>query len=139
MTDVLRIFGNRGAHAASKEVKPVHTLAIDDFFRAVVEYVYVAPSKLSEFHKSLQGFDSKIRTGKLVKTEDDMVHYVGKESLIGIPDLATFNSWGFNFSQVLPANNAEKILPKQGILPTKKQGFADPLEQMAGNYNESHS
>lgn len=60
MTDVLRLPGNIGAHAADQSVKPGHVWAIDGFFRAVVvEYVYVAPSKLKEFRERLKGFETK--------------------------------------------------------------------------------
>ena len=59
MTDVLRLLGNIGAHATDQSVKPGHVQAIDDFFRAVVEYVYVAPSKLKEFRDRLEHFGTK--------------------------------------------------------------------------------
>lgn len=48
MTDVLRTLGNIGSHAADEEVTSEFVEVIDDFFRAVVEYVYVAPWKVSE-------------------------------------------------------------------------------------------
>jgi hypothetical protein len=53
VTDVLRILGNAGAHASDRPVTVPQTWAIDEFFRVVVEYVYVAPSKLAEFRKTL--------------------------------------------------------------------------------------
>jgi hypothetical protein len=51
ITDVLRLLGNMGAHAATKSVTVPQTWAIDDFFRVVIEYVYVAPSKLAKFRE----------------------------------------------------------------------------------------
>jgi len=60
MTDVLRLLGNIGAHVADQSVKPGHVQAIDGFFRAVVEYVYVAPSKLKEFRDRLESFGTKL-------------------------------------------------------------------------------
>lgn len=59
MTDVLRLLGNIGAHAADQSIKPGHVLAIDDFFRVIIEYVYVAPSKLKEFRDGHKGFVTK--------------------------------------------------------------------------------
>ena len=53
MTDVLRLLGNLGAHASGQEVKPGHVSVLDEFFRAVIEYVYVAPSKIAEFREQL--------------------------------------------------------------------------------------
>jgi hypothetical protein len=55
-TDVLRLLGNIGAHWTGQKVHPLQTHAIDDFFRAVVEYIYVAPSKLKEFKDRLPEF-----------------------------------------------------------------------------------
>jgi hypothetical protein len=54
MSDTLRTLGNIGAHASSDSVTAPQTWAMDDFFRAVVEYVYVAPSKLAEFKGQLK-------------------------------------------------------------------------------------
>lgn len=59
MTYVLRLLGNIGAHTADQSIKPGYVLAIDDFFRAIIEYVYVAPSKLNEFRDRHKGFVTK--------------------------------------------------------------------------------
>ena len=56
MSDVLRLIGNIGAHHTSATVHPSQVYAIDNFFRAVVEYVYVAPNRLAEFRRELEGF-----------------------------------------------------------------------------------
>jgi hypothetical protein len=55
-TDVLRLLGNIGAHWTGKHVHPLQTFALDDFFRAIIEYIYVAPSKLKEFRNRLAEF-----------------------------------------------------------------------------------
>lgn len=57
MTDVLRLLGNVGAHASDRTVRPSQVDALDEFFRAVIEYVYIAPAKLSRFRDTLKGFD----------------------------------------------------------------------------------
>lgn len=62
ITTVLRQLGNAGAHNASQKVTVPVTWAMDDFFRAVVEYVYIAPSKLKTFKDRLEGKPLKIRT-----------------------------------------------------------------------------
>ncbi len=49
ITDVMRLVGNIGAHGVGESVHPLQVYAIDDFFKVVVEYVYVAPAKLQEF------------------------------------------------------------------------------------------
>ena len=53
VTDALRLLGNTAAHGSLQVIKPPMTWAIDDLFRAVVEYVYVAPSKLEALNKRL--------------------------------------------------------------------------------------
>jgi hypothetical protein len=52
VSSVLRLIGIVGAHAAEELVKPWQVYAIDEFFRTVIEYVYVAPSKLNDFRAS---------------------------------------------------------------------------------------
>ncbi|MDO8532482.1 MAG: DUF4145 domain-containing protein [Dehalococcoidia bacterium] len=59
MTDVLRVLGNAGAHNITKGVKSIQVRGIEEFFRAVVEYVYVAPSKLKEFEETMRFLDAK--------------------------------------------------------------------------------
>lgn len=53
LTDVLRVVGNTAAHGSLQAITTPMTWAIDEFFRAVVEYVYIAPGKLAEFKKRL--------------------------------------------------------------------------------------
>lgn len=53
-TDILRLLGNIGAHSTSVSVHQLHVYAIDDFFRAVIEYLYVAPSKVKQFEVQLK-------------------------------------------------------------------------------------
>ena len=54
MSDVIRLIGNIGAHASSQNVKPGHVRSIDEFFKAIIEYVYVAPQKISQLKHQLQ-------------------------------------------------------------------------------------
>jgi hypothetical protein len=53
-TDLLRILGNVGAHASSQSVHPLLAHVIDEFFRAVIEYVYVAPRRLAQFENEMK-------------------------------------------------------------------------------------
>jgi hypothetical protein len=62
MTDVLRLLGNMGAHASDQPVKASQVDALDEFFRAVIEYIYIAPDRLRRFQKRLKVFD-RGRTG----------------------------------------------------------------------------
>jgi hypothetical protein len=43
-----------GAHASEMSVTTPDTWVLDDFFKAIIEYVYVAPSKLKDFRGKLE-------------------------------------------------------------------------------------
>lgn len=53
ITSVLRSLGNSGAHNTNQNVTVPMTWQMDKFFRALIEYVYVAPSLLREFRKKI--------------------------------------------------------------------------------------
>lgn len=57
MSWALRILGNESAHE-QKEMSVYTTWILDDFFKAIVEFVYVAPSKLAQFERHLQELSS---------------------------------------------------------------------------------
>jgi len=59
VSDALRLLGNIGAHGVDESVHPLLAYAVDDFFRAIVEYVYVAPSKLRDFKKQMNKYTKK--------------------------------------------------------------------------------
>lgn len=54
MSGIIRLLGNIGAHYKDQIVKPLHAQVIDDFFHAIVEYVYIAPNRLKEFRENLE-------------------------------------------------------------------------------------
>jgi hypothetical protein len=56
-TDLLRLIGNIGAHGSEKSVHPLHVRAIDDFFIALLEYLYVAPKKIADFQNRLKAIE----------------------------------------------------------------------------------
>lgn len=53
VTEMLRLVGNLGAHASDRKLDQWDAAHIDDFFRFVVEYVYVAPAKLKRMQERL--------------------------------------------------------------------------------------
>lgn len=57
--DVLRLIGNLGAHADTIDVHPLQAMAIDDFFKAIVDYVYVSPARISRFNEMLRMYKNK--------------------------------------------------------------------------------
>lgn len=58
VTNVIKMIGNAGAHVGKLPISYVHVSAIDDFFRVVLEYLYIAPSKLNKFKEEVDKFKS---------------------------------------------------------------------------------
>jgi len=54
------------------------------------------------------------------------VQLVGTTGLLGIPDLATFNGWGYSFSKVVPANAADKAMVQTGVMAARTPGQLSP-------------
>ena len=57
MTTLIRLLGNLGVHATDDEVSIWDAQLIDEFFRSVIEYVYVAPSKIARLKSRLEQRD----------------------------------------------------------------------------------
>lgn len=53
MTDGIRILGNIGVHATDVDLTPGDVATMDDFFKAILEYVYIAPSKIEKLKERL--------------------------------------------------------------------------------------
>jgi hypothetical protein len=51
---------------------------------------------------------------------------VAANGVLGIPDAATLQSWGYSFSDAVTANNADKSLSQTGVLSTKQAGQLAP-------------
>jgi len=55
-SDILRLLGNVGAHGLSESVHPLQAYALDDFFHVIIEYLYVAPSKIEDFRARMKKY-----------------------------------------------------------------------------------
>jgi hypothetical protein len=53
ITDLMRHVGNLGSHASDKDVDFWDAELLDDFFRSIVEYVYIAPSKIQRLRQRI--------------------------------------------------------------------------------------
>ncbi len=71
------------------------------------------------------------RPGVLINN-NGTVQLVGANGLLGIPDLATFNSWGFTFSHVVPANAADKDMSQTGVVAIRTPGQLNPTAVVGG-------
>ena len=54
MTDLIRKVGNLGAHAGDDEVDFWDAEFLDEFFRFVVEYVYITPSRILSLKRRIE-------------------------------------------------------------------------------------
>ncbi len=71
-----------------------------------------------------------IRIGQLVNKEG-IVYLVGDSVLLGVPDMETFQSWNYSFTDVHPANESEILLSVGGNIPKKDSAYNNPLEQIS--------
>src|SRR3989344_4430413 len=71
------------------------------------------------------------RPGVLVNN-NGTVQLVGTTGLLGIPDLATFNSWGYSFADVVPANNSDKAMTQTGVMAMRTAGQLSPTALAGG-------
>lgn len=58
MTEAIRFIGNIGAHAGAPHINKQEAELIDDFFVAIIEYVYVAPAKIKALEERLKKSDT---------------------------------------------------------------------------------
>jgi hypothetical protein len=68
-TTLIRLVGNAGAHASGASITMLQVWAIDDFMKAVIEYIYVAPKKIEEFKSRFKHFSERPRSPKVWKPE----------------------------------------------------------------------
>lgn len=54
------------------------------------------------------------------------VQLVGSTGLLGIPDIATFNTWGYSFADVVVANAADKAMSQTGVMASRTAGQLSP-------------
>ena len=54
MADALRFLGNVGAHASDYKIDNSEVKSIDEFFIAMLEFVYIAPAKIENLKKRIQ-------------------------------------------------------------------------------------
>ncbi len=70
------------------------------------------------------------RVGVLINN-GGTVQLRGVAGNMGIPDLATFNSWGYSFADVVPANASDKAIVQSGIMCTRQAGQLSPVASCA--------
>ena len=56
MADILRFFGNIGTHSSEINMRSLPVDTIDDFFTAIIEYVYGFPSRIKEIKQNYKEY-----------------------------------------------------------------------------------
>lgn len=64
MGEVIRVLGNLSAHTPDRHLGEHDASVMDDLFRAILEYVYIAPSKLQKLRSTLQRAATMQSAGK---------------------------------------------------------------------------
>jgi len=54
------------------------------------------------------------------------VYLVGSSTLLGIPSVDVFNSWGYSFADVVTANAADNSMTKSGVMCARTAGDLNP-------------
>lgn len=65
------------------------------------------------------------RPGVLVNN-NGRIDLIIADGVAGIPSMQVFNSWGFSFQNVIPANNADKALVLRSVVPERQPGSLFP-------------
>lgn len=65
------------------------------------------------------------RQGTLVN-QNGTVYLVGTSTLLGIPSVDVFNSWGYSFGHVVTANAADQAMTKSGVMCARVPGQLNP-------------
>ncbi len=60
ISDLLRKVGNIGVHAVDENLSVWDAELIDDFFRSIIDYVYIAPARIKRMENRMQKHDKKI-------------------------------------------------------------------------------
>lgn len=61
------------------------------------------------------------------------VQLVVSGGLWGVPSMDVFNSWGWSFADVVPANTADKLLSQTGVIPARMAGELVPTATTSNN------
>ena len=65
MTSLIRLLGNLGVHATDDdEVSIWDAQLIDEFFRSIIEYVYIAPAKIARLKSRLERTEQEEQNSK---------------------------------------------------------------------------
>jgi hypothetical protein len=71
MSDVLRLLGNVGAHNDKWKLSEHDVEVMDQFFKAIVEYLYIGPDRLRRYREALQALTKHSVDSEAEPADDD--------------------------------------------------------------------
>lgn len=77
------------------------------------------------------------KAGTLINKDSTIYLVSGNGAVMGIPNLEIFNSWGFKFSDVVPANSSDLPLSVTANLSMRNAGLLNPF--YSSNANSTYS
>lgn len=57
--EVIKFFRNAGAHFDGVEVRPSDAELVDEFFRALIEYIYIAPARSKRYRELISRHETR--------------------------------------------------------------------------------
>ncbi len=86
---------------------------------------YYGDSSFLTKTSNIDNSSAQHRAGVLVNN-GGTVQMIVNGGLWGVPSLEVFNSWGYSFADVVPANTADKALAQIGVIPARQAGQLVP-------------
>jgi len=74
---------------------------------------------------NIESVNEDHRAGVLIG-KNETVYLVAPQGLFGIPDIATFYSWGYSFEDVVGAFNGDWSNPQVAVMPARQSGSLNP-------------
>lgn len=74
---------------------------------------------------NIENASAQHRPGTLINN-NGTVQLVVSGGLWGVPSMDVFNSWGWSFADVVPANSADVLLSQTGVIPARMAGDLVP-------------
>lgn len=93
---------------------------------------YSGDSSFLEKTSNIDNASAQHRVGTLINN-GGTVQLVVNGGLWGVPSMDVFNSWGWSFSDVVPANSADVLLSQVGVIPARMAGELSPSGVSTGN------
>ena len=86
---------------------------------------YYGDSSFLEKTSNIDNASAQHRPGTLINN-NGTVQLVVTGGLWGVPSMDVFNSWGWSFADVVPANSADLLLSQTGVIPARMAGQLVP-------------